>query len=212
MKPVGRIATRLCIVTALAVTCLLPLSSELSRELKAQSQGAQQAPQSQDPPPQPLPDTRDVRAALMAVEIVPVQRDSHLPMQMSQQLPPSQMPAFPTASGAWALEVVTGGGLTGLTKRTMIDSDGMVACPQNCVAPARSRLELIGAAVRSAEELIWTHSVSEFCRDCMVTRLSLWIRNSDGSVRTFSALWDSVSVGSVPTAVRELHGLAVGAR
>lgn len=147
---------------------------------------------------------RDLRF-LMAIDLAPVPQDSHLAMQMSQQLPPSQMPAFPTASGAWALEVVTGGGLTGLTKRTMIDSDGGVACPQNCVAPGRSRLDDFSAAVRGVEGLIWTQSRSEFCRDCMITRLSLWIRNDDGSVRTFAAVWDSVTVGSIPAGVRALH-------
>ena len=78
MKPVGRPATRLCIVTALAVTGWLPLSSELLSELKAQSQGAQQAPQSQEPPPQPLPDSRDLRF-LMAIDLAPVQQDSPWP-------------------------------------------------------------------------------------------------------------------------------------
>jgi hypothetical protein len=89
-------------------------------------------------------------------------------MQMSQQLPPSQMPAFPTTTGAWAVEVVTGGGLMGLTKTTAIDSGGAVACPASCVAPVRRQLDAVAAAVRRTEGLQWTLSRAVTCRDCMV--------------------------------------------
>jgi hypothetical protein len=120
------------------------------------------------------------------------------------------MPAFPATPGAWAVEVVTGGGLMGLTKRTAVDSGGALACPASCVAPARRQLDAVAAAVRSAERLEWTPSESTLsrsalCRDCMVYRLSIWVRNDDGSVRTRSASWDSVTTGQVPAEVRQLH-------
>jgi hypothetical protein len=135
---------------------------------------------------------------------------SGLAMQMSQQLPPSQMPVFPTTAGAWAVEVVTGGGLMGLTKRTAVDSGGTLACPASCVAPVRRQLDAVAGAVKSAERVEWTPSASTvsrsaICRDCMIYRVSVWVRNEDGSVRTRSASWDSVTTGQVPAEVRQLH-------
>ena len=126
-------------------------------------------------------------------------------MQMSQQLLPSQMPALPITAGAWAVEVVTSGGLMGLTKRTAVDSGGALACPANCVAPVRRQLDALAAALKSAEGVQWTLSRSDICRDCMVYTVSIWVRNEDGSVRTRSASWDSVTTGQVPAAVRQLH-------
>ena len=115
------------------------------------------------------------------------------------------MPVFPTTAGAWAVEVVTGGGLMGLTKRTAVDSGGALACPASCVAPVRRQLDAVAVAVKIAEGLEWTLSRSGVCRDCMVYRVSIWVRNEDGSVRTRSASWDSVTTGQVPVEVRQLH-------
>ena len=126
-------------------------------------------------------------------------------MQMSPQLPPAQMPDFPAAMGAWAVEVVTGGGLMGLIKRTVVDSGGAMTCPARCVAPVRRQLDAVAAALKSAEALEWTVPRSSTCRDCMIYRVSIWVRNDDGSVRTRSAWWDSVTTGQVPAELRQLH-------
>ena len=191
----GRPATRSCTAIVLVVWMTLSICGNLN---VSAAPGQAQAP----PSPQPSPGTESPTVTIIQID----PRDgSDLAMQMSQQLPPSQMPAFPATAGAWAVEVVTGGGLMGLTRRTAVDSGGALACPASCVAPVRRQLDAVGEALRSAEGLQWSLSRSAICRDCMIYRVSIWVRNEDGSVRTRSASWDSVTTGQVPAAVRQLH-------
>jgi hypothetical protein len=178
MKPCGRPAIRSGTAIVVAACAILPVSGNLEIAASTPSNGVARI------------DSRDGPGPVM---------------QMSQQLPPSQMPEFPAATGAWAVEVVTGGGLMGLIKRTAVDSGGALTCPASCVAPVRRQLDAVAAALKSAEGLEWTLSRSSTCRDCLIYRVSVWVRNEDGSVRTRSASWDSVTSGQVPAAVRQLH-------
>ena len=199
MKLDGRPATRFCAAVVVAAGVLLRVHGNLEVVASADAPGGQTQPSQSSPavsePPTPS----------NGVVVIDARSSSDLVMQMSQQLPPSQMPDFPTRAGAWAVEVVTGGGLTGLTKRTAVDSGGTIACPASCVAPVRRQLDAVAAAVKSAERLEWTRSRSDMCRDCMIYRVSIWVRNEDGSVRTRSASWDSVTTAQVPSEVRQLH-------
>jgi hypothetical protein len=191
MKPDGLLALRSG--AALAIAAWITLSPGNPRVL------AEGGLQSQASEPAQAPTERPT------VTVINVRDVPDPVMQMSQQLPPSRMPAIPATSGAWAVEVVTGGGLMGLTKRTAVDSGGALACPASCVAPVRRQLDALAAAVKDAEGLQWTQARSDICRDCMVYRVSIWVRNDDGSIRSRSASWDSVSLGQVPAEVRQLH-------
>jgi len=204
MKLDGRPATRPCAAIVVAAWVILSVCGNL--RVFAYPGDQARSSQSQLPPaPTELPTPSN------RVIVIDARDGSDVAMQMSQQLPPSQMPAFPTTAGAWAVEVVTGGGLMGLTKRTAVDSGGALACPASCVAPVRRQLDAVAAAVKSAERLEWTEGLqrtlsrSGICRDCMVYRVSIWVRNEDGSIRSRSASWDSVTTGQVPAEVRQLH-------
>jgi hypothetical protein len=168
-----------------------------------------------------LPTNRDMSAVADAVKAR--QQDPTPIVLIDGQggpMPQYPTPAIPAGRDAWVIEIVTSGGFTGATRRTVIDSSGSVTCHSSCEAKApASALSLVSTSVKSAANVSWPGASSNdasmtrvrLCSDCPTTQFSLWQRGMDGNVRFFRAEWDSLSASAVDPAVRELHAQAMKA-
>jgi hypothetical protein len=51
----------------------------------------------------------------------------------------------------------------------------------------------------------WADSVSDVCRDCLITQVYRWLREPDGVVRMFRARWDVTTATRMDRNIRELR-------
>ena len=103
---------------------------------------------------------------------------------------------------AWALDLVTSGGFDGTgIGEFSVNSRGMLTCsstthkcPDKLTAAA---LNSLAVKVKAAAAVSWPPErgpvVVSLCRDCVVVRLQLSMRQPDGSTKTLITYWDTAS-------------------
>jgi len=131
------------------------------------------------------------------------------------ELPPIFMGAVspavpPEGAGAWTLQVISRGGLTGRgLEDFVVVSDGSVRQP-NGITPMRPEaLTPLAQRIRVTNPSVWTvRSRLGHCNDCLATLIVLTRRESDGTVRNYSAYWDATTRMRIPADVLQIHDLA----
>lgn len=118
---------------------------------------------------------------------------------------------LPGGTGGWLLHVSTRGGIMGNGAGDfMVASDGVLSCSRVCPASAAGDLlRALGDAVRQAANESWVSlPANSMCSDCLVTHVSLTMRNEDGTVRVVTASWDPTTRARLPQAVTSVTDLA----
>jgi hypothetical protein len=107
----------------------------------------------------------------------------------------------PPGAGAWVLQVITVGGITGRgTEPITLTSEGAN------LAPLRD-------AVRQAPGWNWSGSAfGSTCSDCYSTLLVLTFRDDTGLARRYVAYWDPTTRARLAKDVARLHDMAVALR
>jgi len=117
----------------------------------------------------------------------------------------SPLLAVPTPSGGWVLEIVRSGGLAGQHRFESIASDGATTCSPECAFDGSRTIRTLTELLRGAATWTWADSVSDVCRDCLITQVYLWLREPDGVVRMFRARWDVTTATRIDRNIRELR-------
>jgi len=137
--------------------------------------------------------------------------------QSSGDLPPVfmgsvQAISLPDGDGAWVLQVISRGGLTGRgAGDVVVISDGRVtrlgvgteSMRPEALGSLRDRIERTPAAVWRLGSRLGK------CNDCVSTLVVLTVREHGGIVRTYSSFWDSTTLAGIPDDVRQIHRSAV---
>jgi len=119
---------------------------------------------------------------------------------------------LPDGDGAWVLQIVSRGGLTGRgAGDVVVVSDGRLTNPKGGTEPIRpDAFAALTNRIRAATPSQWTTgSRLSRCNDCIATLVVLSVRERDGIVRTYSSFWDSVTVARIPDDVRDIHQRAL---
>jgi hypothetical protein len=137
--------------------------------------------------------------------------------QSSDDLPPVFIGSvhaipLPDGDGAWVLQVVSRGGLTGRgAGDVVVISDGRVRRVSSGTESLRP--EALGSLKERIERTppsVWTvASRLGKCNDCVSTLVVLTVRERSGLVRTYSSFWDSTTIAGVPDDVRQIHRYAL---
>lgn len=124
---------------------------------------------------------------------------------------PMRVLDLPEGRGGWVLHVSSRGGIMGNgAGEFMIASDGVLSCSRPCPASAAGDLlETLREAVRQAANESWiAPPANSMCSDCLVTYVSLTMRNEDGVTHVVSASWDPTTRARLPRAVTRVTDLA----
>jgi hypothetical protein len=123
--------------------------------------------------------------------------------------------APPEGEGAWMLQVISRGGLTGRgTGDLVIVSNGIVKQMNggHLERMAPGELRTLAQRIRGTDRSRWTiGSRLGSCNDCFATLIVLTLREPDG-IHTYAAFWDATTRGRIPADVLQIHDLAVGGR
>jgi hypothetical protein len=119
---------------------------------------------------------------------------------------------LPDGDGAWVLQVVSRGGLTGRgAGDVVVISDGRVRRLSSGTESMRP--EALGSLrdrIERTPPALWTlGSRLGRCNDCVSTLVVLTVRERGGSVRTYSSFWDATTLAGIPDDVRQIHRSAV---
>lgn len=117
----------------------------------------------------------------------------------------------PERSGAWTLQIISRGGLTGRGAGDfVIVSDGSVRRPSGGGGSSLRQEDLtsLTTRIRGAHLSQWHGSLRDTCNDCFATLLVLTLRDEDGTVRTYTAYWDSTTRARIDPEVLQIHDLA----
>ena len=120
----------------------------------------------------------------------------------------SPLLSVPTPPGGWVLEIVTSGGFAGPQHVQSVGSDGTATCLPDCAFNGPRAIRTLTERIRRAATWTWADSVSDVCRDCLITQVYLWLREPDGSVRMLRARWDVTTAPRMDQNIRELKDLA----
>src|SRR5262245_505741 len=121
--------------------------------------------------------------------------------------------ALPDRSGAWTLQIISRGGLTGRgAGDIVIVSDGSIRrTTGRGEASLRSEeLTSLTERIRATNFSQWHGSLLGTCNDCFATLLVLTLRSEDGAVRTYTAYWDTTTRARIAADVLQIHDLAIG--
>jgi len=118
---------------------------------------------------------------------------------------------LPKGNGTWAARVVRTGGFNGDSLDVEVRSNGELKCePIEC--PKRLEDEKLQSLTPSFDLATIEEarsSVSVACRDCVLTAITLKMRDGKGKVREYHAFWDERSKGRVhPEIVRLANRIA----
>jgi hypothetical protein len=119
----------------------------------------------------------------------------------------SPLLAVPSPSGGWVLEIVTSGGFAGQRRFGSVASNGTTTCSPECGFDRRRTIQSLTERLRGAATWTWVDSVSDVCRDCVITQVYLWLREPDGSVRMFRSRWDVTTATRMDRNIRDLSEL-----
>lgn len=138
------------------------------------------------------------------------------PLLLGALLETPRPPELPPHDGAWAVQLVSRGGLLGTGRGDLtVTSDGEVivmrargSCSDKTSADITRRIDAAIAAARPSE---WASPAGSYCHDCYLTALILSRREVDGAVRSYSAYWDDSTAANLPPDVRQLYAAAKAA-
>jgi hypothetical protein len=119
---------------------------------------------------------------------------------------------LPQREGAWAVQIVTRGGVMGTGKGDLIITSEGEAIFTHVGASRTVKLlpdadRKIGQAVASTKPTNWNTPSSSLCNDCYITMLALYRR--DAGIKTYIVEWDDVTTGELPDDVTELYATAM---
>ena len=110
---------------------------------------------------------------------------------------------IPKGEGAWTVRVIQGGGLTGQSLDIAITSVGELKCLPE--AEASCSKVASGDALQAVAVLVdpkllrnSKSSLSDSCRDCSVTSITIGYRDEKAKVDTYFAYWDDVTAAKAP--------------
>jgi len=119
---------------------------------------------------------------------------------------------LPDGDGAWVLQVVSRGGLTGRgAGDVVVISDGRVSGLSGATAPPRREVfASLSERIERTPPSLWTlGSRLGRCNDCVSTLVVLTVRQRGGIVRTYSSFWDATTLAGIPEDVRQIHRSAM---
>jgi hypothetical protein len=134
----------------------------------------------------------------------------------AESLPPELKDAFkpvelPEGKDAWALQLITRGGLTGRGRGDVtVTSDNRVRCSPDgadCLVKQRgtdpaSLFASLSQRVAAARPSKWKASAGAACNDCYLTLFVLQTRAGNGQSKTYTFYWDDSTAAAVPADVR----------
>ena len=108
----------------------------------------------------------------------------------------------PKGASAWAVHIIRTGGLTGSPLDISITSEGGVKCasPDSKCPKSISGTDLQALTALVDPKVLRNSksSLSDLCRDCFVTRITVGHRDDKGKVRTYFAYFDDVTAAKAP--------------
>ena len=118
--------------------------------------------------------------------------------------------ALADAPGSWVVDVTTTGGYTGRGAGAVsVRSDGAAACdaPLQCARAAPGdALASLTSSLEAIRGVTWDRPASRTtCNDCIVTTMTVHIRQTDGTESRVAYTWDNVEAPLVPPPVLTLY-------
>lgn len=107
----------------------------------------------------------------------------------------------PKGESAWAMRLIRTGGVAGRALDIAVTSSGEVKCmPADGMCPSLSAKDLQALAALVDPKLLRNSksSLSDGCRDCMVSRITVARRDDKGKVQTYFAYFDDVTAAKAP--------------
>jgi hypothetical protein len=107
----------------------------------------------------------------------------------------------PKGEAAWAMRLIRTGGLAGRALDVSITSAGEVKCvpaDNNCPSISQTDLQALAALVDPKLLRNSKSSLSDGCRDCAVSRITVAQRDPKGKVQTYFAYFDDVTAAKAP--------------
>jgi hypothetical protein len=123
----------------------------------------------------------------------------------------------PAGAAAWAVRIVTRGGLTGRGRGdVLITSDRRVTCdggaPPCATTLSEASAAALGRLIAQVDPAAGSRSSLGVCRDCYATLLVLRMRSPDGATRTLTAYWDVTTQAQMPPELLRLYEALIAAR
>jgi hypothetical protein len=122
----------------------------------------------------------------------------------------------PEGPGAWVVQVITRGGLHGSGASDLaITSAGALtrSDPDRTSAVRADLLNSLGKYVRASTPSQWAAgSKLSVCSDCVATLIVLSLRDSLGTVQTYTTFWDTTTRANISADVLRIHDLALTVR
>jgi len=126
--------------------------------------------------------------------------------------------ALPPGNGAWLVQVVTSGGLSGAGGGDFsISSEGRIMCGPELRCPAGFDAAMFDPLFDSInpDMLVLpqpgTVPVVSLCSDCIARRVFITHRNRNGIVHTFTVSFDVTTRSSVPPELMRIYDAAIAA-
>ena len=120
---------------------------------------------------------------------------------------------LPDGSTSWVIRVIRTGGFAGVMLDIEVSSEGRVACKsstKNCAGTVTGNaLRALAPSIDPNSMQNNTWSLTDACRDCFVTRITVQHRDSEGKVQTYFAYWDDVTAARVPSELVRLASSVV---
>jgi hypothetical protein len=162
-----------------------------------------------------------LRTSVTALTLVGICLGSPASGQSIAELPPVFMGSvqaipLPEGDGAWVLQIVSRGGFTGRGAGDLVlFSDGrrrLRGAVTESMPP--ESLTLLTQRIRDMAPSRWVieSRLRSRCNDCVATLVVLTVREPDGTLRSYSVFWDTITRARIPTEVLQIHDLAVAAR
>jgi len=122
----------------------------------------------------------------------------------------------PEGPGAWVVQVISRGGLGGRGSSDLaITSAGGLTLSEPGPSPALRAdvVNSLGKYVRTSTPAQWAAgSKLSVCSDCVATLIILSLRDSVGTVQTYTVFWDTTTRGNISADVLRIHDLALTVR
>jgi hypothetical protein len=170
-----------------------------------------------NPTGRPAVQSHEVEVSRVAMALVLAVTAVHSAAAQSSDLPPVfmgsvQLIPLPDGDGAWVLQVISRGGLTGRgAGDVVVISDGRVRRLSGGTESMRPEaLGSLRERIERTTPAAWTlGSRLGRCNDCVSTLVVLTVRERGGVVHTYSSFWDATTLAGIPEDVRQIHQYAV---
>jgi hypothetical protein len=113
---------------------------------------------------------------------------------------------LPDGKGAWVARVIRTGGFAGFDLDAMLTSQGMLTCENSACPKAISAdtLQTMTPVFDPRTMGSAKSALSSLCQSCLVTRMTVKHRDSEGKVHTYFVFWDDLTAGRSPAALVKL--------